>query len=63
MKGTEKSLAAQGIKLYAAIPHNGWICNSNSWQIPIAAYRAGESYIDVFVEVIEDLFDETQAKC
>lgn len=63
LKGTRKSLAAQGIKLYSAIPHNGWICNSNSWQIPIAAYRPGESYINIFEEVIEDIFDETKTKC
>ncbi len=56
--GAEQSLTAQGIKLYPAIPHNGWICNSNAWQIPIAAYRKKESYIGIFEQIIEELFDE-----
>jgi chromosome partitioning protein len=47
-----EELKNQEIKLYPAIPHNGWICNSNSYQIPIAAYRPGESFIKVFDQIM-----------
>jgi chromosome partitioning protein len=59
IKGAKKSLKTQGIKMYPDIPHNGWICNSNSWQIPIAAHRPRDSYIEVFKEIVEDIFNES----
>ncbi len=56
MSTLKEELKKQQVKLYPEIPHNAWICNSNTWQIPISAHRPGDSYNQIFVDIVQDLF-------
>ena len=56
METLKEELKKQQVKLYPEIPHNAWICNSNTWQIPISAHRPGDSYNQTFVAIVQDLF-------
>ncbi|MGK7952716.1 MAG: ParA family protein [Xenococcaceae cyanobacterium] len=56
MDTLKEELKKQQVKLYPEIPHNAWICNSNTWQIPISAHRPGDFYNQTFVDIVQDLF-------